>query len=120
MICGAGLTAAVRGTGTTCGFGHEALREWKVVPVGIAGRFVDCTIVVIQSGLTILAPPREATHPAQRMEVAAVAFGNGMLLEKANPLFRRLLRPVKRPTAWETCGARVADPGAKPVRSRVS
>lgn len=81
------------------------------------GRVVDCTSVVLQSGLTILAQPREATHPAQRTEVAAVAFGsNGISLEKANPLLRRLLRPARRGPAW----AGVAVPVAKSVRSRVS
>jgi hypothetical protein len=81
------------------------------------GRFVDCASVVLQSGLTILAQPCEATHPAQRMEVAAVASGaNGISLDKASPLFRRSLRPVRRGPAW----ARVAVPVAKPVRSRVS
>jgi hypothetical protein len=92
-----------------------------VLRVRIAGQFVDCTIVVIQSGLTILAQPREVTHPAQRMEVAAVAFGlNGISPEMANPLFRRSLRLVKRGPAWETCRPRVAEPVAKSVRSRVS
>jgi hypothetical protein len=77
--------------------------------------------VVIQSGLIILAQPREATHTAQRMEVAAVAFGlNGISLEMANPLFRRSLRPVRLGAAWETGRARLADPVAKSVRSRVS
>lgn len=99
----------------------STFEDTKVLPVKIADRFVDCTIMVIQSGLTILAQPREATHPAQRMEVAAVAFGsNGISLEKAYPLFRRSLRPVMRRAAGETCRARVAAPVAKSVRSRVS
>jgi hypothetical protein len=100
---------------------HARFRVRKVFPVGISGRFVDRTIMVIQSGLTILAQPREATHPAQRMEVATVAFGlNGISLEMANPLFRRSLRPVRRGPAWETGRAGVADPFAKSVGSRVS
>ena len=94
--------------------------DTKVFVVGITSRFVDCTMVVIQSGLTILAQPREATHTAQRMEVAAVAFGlNGISPEMANPLFRRSLRPVMRGPAWETGRVHVADPVAKSVRSRV-
>lgn len=88
--------------------------------VRVRGRFVDCTILVIQSGLTILAQPREATHSAQRMEVAAVAFGsNGISLEKANPLFRRSARPVRHQLASEAGLACVAGPVAKSVRSRV-
>lgn len=89
--------------------------------IGIAGQFVDCTITVIQSGLTNLAQPREATHPAQRMEVAAVAFGSdGISLEKAYPLFRRSLRPVGHRAVEEAGGAAVAGPVGKSARSRVS
>jgi hypothetical protein len=91
-----------------------------VLPVGIADRFVDCAMVVIQSGLTILAQPREATHPAQRMEVAAVASGsNGISLAKAYPLLRRSMRRVRLRAARKTCRAGVAVAVAKSVRSRV-
>jgi hypothetical protein len=90
-----------------------------VQPVGNAGRFVDRAMVVIQSGLTILAQPREATHPAQRMEVAAVVSGsNGISVEEAYPLVRRSLRPVGHRAARETCKSGVAVPVAKSVRSR--
>ena len=89
--------------------------------VGIAGRFVDCTTADIQSGLTNLAQPREATHPAQRMEVAAVAIGsNGFSLENAYPFFRRSLRPVRRRAVEEAGRIDVAGPVAKSVRSRRS
>ena len=89
--------------------------------VGIAGRFVDCTSAVIQSGLTNLAQPREATHRAQRMKVAAVASGSdGISLEKAYPLFRRLLRPFGRSAVEEAGWINVAGPVAKSVRSRLS
>ena len=92
----------------------------KVLAVRVASGFVDCSIMVIQSGLTILAQLREATHPAQRMEVAAVASGsNGISPERANPLFRRSLRPIRRSPACETSRTGVAGPVAKSVRSRV-
>jgi hypothetical protein len=107
--------------GTARGFEYTDLRIRRVFVVGISSRFVDRTIMVIQSGLTILAQPREATHPAQRIEVATVAFClNGISLEMAHPLFRRSLRTVRRGPAWETGRAGVADPVAKSVRSAVS
>jgi hypothetical protein len=100
---------------------HARFTIRKVLAVGNPSRFVDLTIMVIQSGLTILAQPREATHSAQRIEVATVAFGlNGISLEMAHPLFRRSLGTVRRGPAWETGRAGVADPVAKSVRSGVS
>ena len=92
-----------------------------MLQVGIAGRFVDCTTADIQSGLTNLAQPREATHPAQRMEVAAVASGSdGISLEKAHPLFRRPLRQVRHRAVEDAAGLEIAGPTAKSVRSRLS
>jgi hypothetical protein len=94
-------------------------KETKVLPVGNDGRFVDRTMAVIQSGLTYLAQPREATHPGQRMEVAAVASGSdGISLAKAYPLLGRSLRPV-RCRAVEPGGTGVAGPIEESARSRV-
>lgn len=92
-----------------------------MLTAGIEGRFVDRTIAVIQSGLTNLAQPREATHPGQRMEVAAVASGSdGISLEKAYPLFGQSLRPARRRAVNEAGWAGVGGPAGKSARSRAS
>ena len=52
-------------------------------------RFVDCAIVVVQSGVTTRAQLREAAATLQKLDVAAVGFVlNRVGLEKADPAFR--------------------------------
>jgi Mrp family chromosome partitioning ATPase len=60
-------------------------------------RFVDCAMVVIQSGLSTRAQLREVAQTLQRLNVAAVGFVvNDVSIEKADPSFRQSVRAVEQ------------------------
>ncbi|MGA3262813.1 MAG: hypothetical protein ABSC47_02075 [Terracidiphilus sp.] len=59
-------------------------------------RFVDCAIVVVESGVTTRAQLREAASILQRLDVAAVGFVlNRVGMEKADPAFRLSVRAIE-------------------------
>lgn len=59
-------------------------------------RFVDCAIVVVESGVTTRAQLREAASTLQRLDVAAVGFVlNRVGMEKADPAFRLSVRAIE-------------------------
>jgi succinoglycan biosynthesis transport protein ExoP len=60
-------------------------------------RFVDCAIVVIESGKTTRQQLREAAATLQRLDVAAVGFVlNRVGLEKADPAFRASVQAIEK------------------------
>ena len=60
-------------------------------------RFVDCAIVVIESGATTRTQLREAATILQRLNVGAVGFVlNRVSLENADPVFRASIEAVER------------------------
>jgi len=60
-------------------------------------RFVDCAIVVVQSGVTTRAQLRDAAATLQRLDVAAVGFVlNRVGLEKADPAFRLSVKAIEQ------------------------
>jgi hypothetical protein len=60
-------------------------------------RFADCTIVVVESGVTTRAQVRAAASRLQRLNVAAVGFVlNRVRLAKADPAFRHSVEEVER------------------------
>jgi uncharacterized protein involved in exopolysaccharide biosynthesis/Mrp family chromosome partitioning ATPase len=59
-------------------------------------RFVDCAIVVIESGATTRTQLREVASTLQRLDVAAVGFVlNRVGLKKADPAFRLSVRAIE-------------------------
>ncbi len=59
-------------------------------------RFVDCAIVVVQSGVTTRAQLRGVAATLQKLDVAAVGFVlNRVGLEKADPAFRLSVRAIE-------------------------
>ncbi len=59
-------------------------------------RFVDCAIVVAQSGVTTRAQLREAASTLQRLNVAAVGFVlNRVGLDRADPAFRHSVSTIE-------------------------
>ncbi len=59
-------------------------------------RFVDCAIVVVESGVTTRAQLRDAASTLQRLDVAAVGFVlNRVALEKADRAFRLSVRAIE-------------------------
>jgi succinoglycan biosynthesis transport protein ExoP len=60
-------------------------------------RFVDCAIVVIESGKTTRRELREAAATLQRLDVAAVGFVlNRVGLDKADPAFRDSVQAIEK------------------------
>jgi len=60
-------------------------------------RYVDCAIVVIQSGVTTREELREAARALQRLKVGAVGFVlNRVGLAKADPAFRASIEAVEK------------------------
>jgi uncharacterized protein involved in exopolysaccharide biosynthesis len=60
-------------------------------------RFVDCAIVVVQSGVTTRTQLRDAAATLQRLDVAAVGFVlNRVGLEKADPAFRLSVKAIEQ------------------------
>jgi uncharacterized protein involved in exopolysaccharide biosynthesis len=60
-------------------------------------RFVDCAIVIIESGVTTRAQLREAAATLQRLNVGAVGFVlNRVGLAKADPAFRASVEAVEK------------------------
>ena len=60
-------------------------------------RFVDATIIVIESGVTTRAQLREAAATLQRLDVASVGFVlNRVTLEKADPSFRHSVQVTEK------------------------
>jgi hypothetical protein len=74
-------------------------------------RFVDCAIVVIESGRTTRAELREAAKTLERLDVGAVGFVlNRIGLAKADPAFRNSVEAVeKHLLAQGNSGARRTD-----------
>jgi hypothetical protein len=79
--------------------GTESLVLTDTAPLAVSAeteylaRFVDCAIVVIESGVTTRAQLRAAAATLQRLDVDAVGFVlNRVGLKKADPAFRRSLR----------------------------
>jgi hypothetical protein len=59
-------------------------------------RFVDCAIVVVESGVTTRAQLRDAAATLQKLDVAAVGFVlNRVGLEKADPAFRLSVKAIE-------------------------
>jgi uncharacterized protein involved in exopolysaccharide biosynthesis len=59
-------------------------------------RFVDCVIVIIESGVTTRTELRQVATTLQRLEVAAVGFVlNRIRLEKADPAFRNSVQAIE-------------------------
>jgi hypothetical protein len=82
---------------------EESLVLTDTAPVAISAeteylaRFVDCAIVVIESGVTTRAQLRAAAQALQRIDVATVGFVlNRVGLAKADPAFRNSVNEVER------------------------
>jgi uncharacterized protein involved in exopolysaccharide biosynthesis len=59
-------------------------------------RFVDCAVVVVQSGVTTRAQLRDVASTLQKLDVAAVGFVlNRVGLEKADPAFRLSVKAIE-------------------------
>ena len=59
-------------------------------------RFVDCVIVVVESGVTTRTQLRQVATTLQRLDVAAVGFVlNRIGLEKADPAFRHSVQAIE-------------------------
>jgi len=77
-------------------------------------RFVDCVIVIIQSGSTTRRQLREAANNLQRLDVASVGFVlNRVGLAKAEPNFRLSVEAIEQ--HMKALGSRVAK---RPERSK--
>jgi len=83
--------------------GHQSLVLTDTAPLVFSAeteylaRFVDCTIVVIESGVTTRAQLRATVDALQRLDVAAVGFVlNSVGLKKADPVFRQSVQAVER------------------------
>ena len=60
-------------------------------------RFVDCAIVVVESGVTTRAQLLAAVNTLQRLDVAAMGFVlNRVKLAKADPAFRRSIQDIEK------------------------
>jgi uncharacterized protein involved in exopolysaccharide biosynthesis len=95
------------------GAGEENLVLTDTAPLSVSAeteylaRFVDCAIVVIQSGVTTRAQLREAAATLQRLNVGAVGFVlNRMGKAKADPAFRASVEAVEK--HLQTQGSQVA------------
>ncbi len=82
---------------------HEGLVLTDTAPLAISAeteylaRFVDCVIVVIESGVTTRAQLVAAVNSLQRLEVATVGFVlNRVGLAKADPAFRDSVRETEK------------------------
>jgi hypothetical protein len=85
------------------GTGEESLVLTDTAPLAVSAeteylaRFVDCAIVVIESGVTTRAELREAAGTLQRLGVGAVGFVlNRVGLAKADTAFRAALEAVEK------------------------
>lgn len=109
---GAGQAATGRGSHSTALLQHvaeesEAKKESLVLtdtaPLTLSAeteylaRFVDCAIVVVESGVTTRAQLRATAHTLQRLDVASVGFVlNRIGLAKADPAFRHSVQDVEK------------------------
>jgi uncharacterized protein involved in exopolysaccharide biosynthesis len=60
-------------------------------------RFVDCAIVVVESGVTTRLQLRQVANSLQRLDVVAVGFVlNRVGLKKADPAFRKSIQDIER------------------------
>ena len=67
-------------------------------------RFVDCAIVVVESGVTTRAQFLAAVNTLQRLEVAAVGFVlNRVKLGMADPAFRRSVQDIEKHQHAQRC-----------------
>jgi capsular polysaccharide biosynthesis protein/Mrp family chromosome partitioning ATPase len=85
-------------------------------------RFADCTIVVIESGVTTRAQLRAVGSTLQRLNVPAGFVLNRVRLEKADPAFKRSVRAIDdylhastRPSARQTVRSHAAKAEDSPV-----
>ncbi len=82
---------------------EDSLVLTDMAPLAISGetqylaRYVDCAVVVVESGTTTRAQLREAAHALQRLEVAAAGFVlNRIGKAKADPAFLTSLAAVEK------------------------
>jgi uncharacterized protein involved in exopolysaccharide biosynthesis len=83
--------------------GEESLVLTDTAPLAVSAeteylaRFVDCAIVIIESGVTTRAELREAARTLERLNVAAVGFVlNRVELAKADAAFRASVEAVEK------------------------
>ena len=95
--------AALHQMGEETGSEEDSLVLTDTAPLAVSAeteylaRYVDCAIVVIESGVTTRAQLREAAATLQRLNVGAVGFVlNRVGLEKADPAFRQSVEAVER------------------------
>ncbi len=109
--------------------GDESLVLTDAAPLAVSAeteylaRFADCTIVVVESGVTTRAQVRDTASRLHRLNVAAVGFVlNRVGLAKADPAFRHSVEAMERHLrAQNRFEQRLASSGhlvtAGPVRS---
>ncbi len=109
--------------------GGESLVLTDAAPLAVSAeteylaRFADCTIVVVESGVTTRAQVRDTAARLHRLNVAAVGFVlNRVRLAKADPAFRHSIEAMERHLrAQNRFEQRLASSGrlvtAGPVRS---
>ena len=83
--------------------GDESLVLTDAAPLAVSAeteylaRFADCTIVVVESGVTTRAQVRDTASRLHRLNVAAVGFVlNRVGLAKADPAFRHSVEVMER------------------------
>ncbi len=135
--------AAVRGSRSTAllqqvaeeaGTQHGSLVLTDAAPLLISAeteylaRFVDCAIVVAESGVTTRAQLLDAVNALQRLDVATVGFVlNRVGLAKADPAFRNSIREIEnhrraqsRPAASGPASASATAEAALPEPEQLS
>src|ERR1019366_8430062 len=100
---GSRSTALMRQLSEETETGAESIVLTDSAPLGVAAeteylaRFVDATIIVIESGVTTRAQLREAAATLQRLDVSSVGFVlNRVALENADPSFRQSVRVTEK------------------------
>ena len=83
--------------------GHESLVLTDTAPLAASAeteylaRFADCTIVVVESGVTTRARVRDMASRLRHLNIAAVGFVlNRVALAKADPAFRHSVEATER------------------------
>ena len=96
-------TALLQQMAEETGSGEKSLVLTDTAPLAVSAeteylaRFVDCAIVVIDSGTTTRAELREAARTLERLDVGAVGFVlNRVGLAKADAAFRNSVEAVER------------------------
>ncbi len=102
--------------------GHESLVMTDAAPLAASAeteylaRFADCTIVVVESGVTTRARVRDMASRLRGLNVAAVGFVlNRVALAKADPAFRHSVEATERHLRMQHRFEPRPAPGDRPV-----